>query len=391
MNFFHFSLVRSCAVAALFGTLSLTGCGGGGTDSASNGCNDGPTVFFTAAQVPTLTVSQVKDLRDEDLAAMGNNINLLSDAALTNIESTIAQLNFSCKFRRAQIEAFTPEQILALSPRQVRLLGSVEGGVSQIGNLKLETFARLVTDSVQVAAITPTEYATLHSPYFTSVGSNFHHLSDAVLASMQETFKATSFNFTSNLAAITPAQIETLTPTRLRLLGTAGGNAPKLHFLEEATFRQAMLRQENVERLTPTDAANLRDMHTANLGNNIKYLSDDAMRSLKGTFVYTLETKTSAVGGITATQIVQLTPKQVLLLASVNEGKGLGSMADLTFGALTPEQTATFLPEHVTSVRASQLSKLSVDAIAAMTLNTRASFTSMQTRELNAVQAALFE
>lgn len=391
MTFFTVSFARTVATAVLLSAIALAGCGGGGEGTAANGCNDGPTVYFTAAQVPTLSVAQVKNLRDEDLVALGNNIHLLSDAALVNIESTIAQLNFACKFRRAQIEAFVPEQILALSPRQVRLLGSVEGGLSQIGNLKIETFTRLVSDTAQVAAITPAEYATLHSPYFTAVGNNFHHLSDAVLASMQETFKATAFNFTSHLAAITPAQIDTLTPTRLRLLGTAGGNAPKLHHLDDATFRQAMLRQENVERLTPVDAANLRDMHTANLGSNIQYLRDDAMRSLKGTFVFTLVTKTSAVGGITPAQIVLLTPRQVLLLASVNEGKGLGSMADLTFGALLPAQTAVFLPAHVASVRASQLSKLSLDAIAAMPLPTRASFTAMQVRELNAVQAEFFK
>jgi hypothetical protein len=102
------------------------------------------------------------------------------------------------------------------------------------------------------------------------------------------------------------------------------------------------------------------------------------------------ETKTSAVGGITPAQVMVLSAHQVLLLATVNNGKGLASLAPLAFGALLPTHTATFLPEHVSAVVSGQLAKLSIPAIEAMPLTTRRSFTTLQKRELNAAQAALF-
>ena len=383
---------------ALLTVATVAACGGGtdastssnSTNSTNSVCKDGPTQYYTTAQIPLLTLTQVAALRDEDIVGMGANFKLLTNAAMASLQPNISQPNLACKARISQIEAITPDQIASLSPMQVRFLGSAIGGIAQLKWLSLDTFSRLVRDPEQVAALTVAEYATLYSPYFNSVGGNFLYLSDAVLASMQETYKANFSNFASHIASITPAQIESLTPQRVRLLGTADGSAPKIQFLTEATFRQAMTNRENVTLLTSVDASNLRDMHTPALGANIQYLSDDAMRSLKGTFISNPETKTSAVGGITPVQIILLSSRQVLLLASVNEGKGLASLAPLTFGALLPAQTAAFLPEHVASVRSEQLAKISTVAIEAMPLTTRRSFTALQKRELNAIQLALF-
>lgn len=382
---------------ALVAALSLVACGGGGSaaDSSQNGSscvNDGPTVYYAASAVPLLTTAQVTSLRDEDIAALGANFKLLSNSALSALQGTVSQPSLFCKHRVSQIRAITADQVSSLTPQQVRFLGANSGGgIAQIKWLSVEAFKGLMSDPAQVTAMTAAEYGILFGSSFTQVGANFHYLSDSVLAVMKETFIHTTETSTSHLASITPEQVDALTTTQLRLLGTADGGPPKLQFLTDETYRKAMSKRENVVLLTAVDAANMGARQTANLGANLPFLSDVALQALKGTFVSNPTTTTSAVGGITPAQIALLSPAQILILTSINNGKGLGSLDELTFGALLPTQTAVFSPSHVVAVQAAQLAQLAPAAIAAMPIETRRSFTNLQKLKLTPLQLEYFK
>ena len=456
-------------------TLMLASCGGGGIDIK---CTEAPPRVFTTAQIQTLTPTDIKTVRDDELISFGTDIQYLSNSTIAALTNTVVNTNFWCMPHAAQIESITPTQIAVLSPAQIRFLGAdANAGVAQIKGLTNATFTQLVSSTAQVAALLVPEVATLPSEKFVLIGDNFPVLTDTVLASLKETYNATPNNLMSHIRAITPSQIATLTPARVQILGSAETGVPKISFLADNTFARLVSDPAQVAAFTTQEIAALNSSQFAMIGSNFGQLSDTILSSLKYTYIATPTNSTSQIGGISPSQILSLAPakvrilgaydngiskinylspntfialasdplqvaaitpaeigtfftsniknlglnihylsnaayqcaismsnpqcqvasidyaqtptfsqSQIMIIAALNSGKGIAFMSDLGFGGLTATQVTGLLPAHVVAVNASQLAALSNETLAAFLQATRDSFTSAQKALLSASQ-----
>ncbi len=231
---FVYSLFLVIVTAAL-----LAGCGGGGASSGGVSNNGTPT----PAQVAAITPAQIATYSDEQIIALDVNIKFLSDASL-NALSQMKNLNYNLN---GQIESITQNQILALSPAQVRMIGAASGGMvstSKIQYLNPNTWAALGSDSAQVAAITPAEIATLWDSEIIALGTNINSLSDAALNALSP-MKNLSVNLNGQIQSIYQAQIAALSPAQVRMIGASEGGMPatsKIQYLSPAAWAIILLR-----------------------------------------------------------------------------------------------------------------------------------------------------
>lgn len=383
MNLYK-KMMKAVLLSALGASVMLAGCGGGD-------CVDTPAVVFTPEQIRTMTPAQAKGLRDIDIITMGSNFKLMNDSALAVLNDGVANTTIGCVVRKAQIESITPEQVSSLNPSQVRKIGAAESGIAKIAGLTLPAFEALVASPVQVTALTVGEYKTLPSTYFTTIGANLKFLSNPVLASFSEKFIATKLNLVSNMEAITPDQIATLSQEQIKIMGTSDGGSSKFRYLNEDAYRRLMSEPANVNLITPFDVQYLTNANIVNLGANIKFLSDAALFNFKWTQVTTATTLTSQIGAITPEQVQSLSPQQIMILSTLNQFKGLASLERLSFGALLPAQVSSLMPHHFVTATAAQLATLRETTIAALGADVRLSIRSDQKTLLAASQAAYFK
>ncbi len=313
-------------------TLTLVSCGGGG-GSSSNSPTPAEIAAITPAQIATYTGSQI--------IALGTNFQYLSDAALGALSAT-------------HVFNVTSAQILVLTPAQVRLLGSTAGGVtstSKIGALHLLTWTTLVSDPLQVAAITPAEISTMVSPsggivqWIAALGTNIQYLNDAALGALSQ----------AQVININSAQILVLTPAQVRLLGsTVGGvtSTSKIGALHLLTWTTLVSDPLQVAAITPAEITTMVSpsggivQWIAALGTNIQYLNDAALGALSQ----------AQVININSAQILVLTPAQVRLLGStvggVTSTSKIGALLLLTWTTLVsdPLQVAAITPAEITTM-----------------------------------------
>jgi hypothetical protein len=124
------------------------------------------------------------------------------------------------------------------------------------------TWATLVSDPNQVAAITPAEIATLtlnYSSQITALGTNINTLSDAALGSL--TANTWGINSGAQIQAISAAQVLALSPAQIGIIAginvtTAGGTVYSgISYLNSGAF--ASLSPAQIAVLTPTEKASL--------------------------------------------------------------------------------------------------------------------------------------
>lgn len=346
-------------IVAIASSVFISGCGGGGT-----ACVETPARAFTTDQVASLSAAETATLIDQEIINLGENIKLLSNDALSALKHTVVNPNLMCDPHQPQIASITPDQIAVLSPAQVRFIGSAGTGVSKIEFLNNNTFSRLVSDRVQVAAITVNEMATITTDKYLLIGLNLNALNDATIGSLSETFKAATNNGVSQIAAITPAQIATLSIGQVSLLGAASTGIPKVAFLNTLAFAELVKNPLQVAAFTVDEFATLSAEQIVQLGVSFGVLNDSILTSLKTTFVSAATTHESQIAAITPSQIATLTPAKVRILGAYDNGiSKINFLSDSTFARLVSDTNQT------SQITAQEMSSLYSDKIIGLGVN----------------------
>jgi hypothetical protein len=341
-------------------SISVAGCLGGAGTSAST--------TPSAADVAAITATQIALYSDQQIAALGNNISQLSNAALGAL--TYTTLAADPQHSTGQIESISAAQIAALSPAQVRYIGSTGAGgattTSLIQYLNTGAWAALVANQAQVAAITAAEIPTLWDSEIVAIGANFNYLSNAALGALTYTSLAATQNHgAGQIESITATEIAKLTPAQVRLLGSTGvGGATTtstIVYLNSGTWSTLVSDPAQVAAITPAEIATLTinaSEKTTSIGTNIGHLSDAALGSLTG--------NTSGVsnGGqiqaLSAAQITALTPAQIGIIAAINVPAGGSTVSGISllntgaFGSLNASQIAILTTSEKASLSAGQ-------------------------------------
>jgi trimeric autotransporter adhesin len=398
------------AVLAIYAVSGLVGCGGGGS-GAGNGAPSTPAPL-TPAQVAALTAADITGFTDTQIAALGTNIQFLSNAALSALTYyTATQPGHTV----GQIETISPQQIAVLSPAQIRFIGAAGPGgatlTSQISWLNVGTWAALVNDPLQVAAITPAETATLirnMSEKITALGLNINKLSNAALGQLTAGF---SMGNGAQIAAISAAQIAVLTPAQVRFIGSTGvGGATttsQITALNVGAWAALASDPLQVAAITPAEVAtltfNCAEKITA-LGLNINKLSNAALGQLTAGFSFGCNG--AQIQAITAAQIATFTPAQVRLLGStgiggatttsqiawLNVGAWATLVADpLQVAAMTAAEVASLYPNNFekTVSLGTSIQYLTPAAIAGIGTSTAYTFSGLQITFLSAAQISV--
>lgn len=341
------------------------------------------TLVSNTAQVAALTVAEVGTLPSSKFVLIANNFSALTDAVIASLKETVISSPINTV---AQIYSITPGQIDTLTPARVRLLGSSDTGLSKIAFLNPSTFARLVSNPQQVAALTVAEIATLNSTQFSAVGTNFNLLGNDILASLKATYNASPTNSQSQIAGITPAQIALLTPAQVRLLGSADNGISKINFLAANTFAQLASDSAQVAAITPLEVTTLYTDKIKGLGTNISYLSDAALGNFNYTCPISISNPQCQVGSIEYVQIPAFSQAQIMIIAAMNAGKGIAYLSPTAFGGLQPTQVTALMASHVVNVSAAQLAALREATLSAFPAATTNSLTPAQKAMLTANQ-----
>ena len=340
------------------------------------------------AQVAAMTAEVIPTLTGDEIAAFGNNMNQLSNAALAALTyATNASSN-----PIGQIESITPGEIAALSPAQIRLIGAAgPGGVngtSEIAWLNSGTWSILASNPTQVASITPDEIPTLSASKIVALGSNINQLSSAALAALTYTTNA-STNPIGQIESITAAQIATLSPAQVQLIGSAGAGGvittPNISWLNAGAWETLVSNPAQVAAFTANEIPTLSANEIVALGSNLNQLSNAALAALS----YGTNASSNPIGqieSITAFQLAGLSPAQVSILASISRGTAIAYLNTGVFGAFTADQIAVITPANIVDVSATELAALSVTTLAGMMPSTIASLTSAQKSLLSSAQ-----
>jgi trimeric autotransporter adhesin len=166
-------------------------------------------------QVAAITSQEVPGLSSPKVAAMGLNIQYLTNAALDVLEDAFIATTVN---QTGQIQSITAGQMGVLTVNQVHHIGYLENSVAKIASLSNAAWSVLLASQPQVAAITAAEMQTLSTTRFQTFGSNLQYLSDPALGAIKITFVANPLNSNSQYQVITAAQIQSLTPTQILAL-----------------------------------------------------------------------------------------------------------------------------------------------------------------------------
>jgi trimeric autotransporter adhesin len=327
-------------------SLTLVACGGGGGSGTST--NNPPT----PAEVAAITPAQIATYSTAQIVALDTHIQYLTNPTLG------AMLN-------TQVNAMTATEIGVLTPAQVRLIGSTGAGgattTSKVTSLNASAWAALVGNPTQVAAITPAEIATMSLTEISALGTNIQHLSNAALGAF---IAGVTFN---QVGSISAAQIAVLSPAQVRFIGSTGAGGvtatSKINALNAGTWAQLVSDPLQVAAITAAEAGTLSPTEIAAMGSSLQYLSNAAL----GAFV-TSATTFNQIGAITAAQIAVLSPAQVRFIGSTGAG---GATTTAKINALNAGAWAQLVsdPLQVAAITAAETGTLSPTEIAAMGTN----------------------
>ena len=317
----------------------LTGCGGG-----ESPCLEPPPRTFTSSQVAAFTLKEAATITDVELLSIGTDIKLMSNAALSGLQANTSNTPLWCTQHNAPITSITPAQIAALSPAQVRNLGSSITGVALLVSLNHDTFSQLTSDPAQVSAITVREFATLPSTNVPLFGVNLKHLAREVLTQMRS---GAAFSDPAHLAGITADQIVTFSSAQLRVLGAGDTGIAQFNSLSNNTFIRLASDVAQVAAFTVPEVAALTSERFKLLAPNINALSNRVLQSLRA---FGSVNDNSQLNVITPDQIATLAPAQVRLLGAAETGVAqLNSLNNFAFTRLVtdPAQVAAFTPAEI--------------------------------------------
>lgn len=341
-------------IASISATAILVGCGGGGGASGSStNQTDTPSA---------LTASQIASYSDQQIIDLGTSINQLSPAALGALTEWTRSI-INSPNPNGQIQSLTPTQIEALSPEQVRHIGT-QGGTypAKISFLNATTWKQLVSSTAQVQAILPGEITSMNGDKISAIGANIQFLTTEALRSLS--YGTLASRPLGQIQSLTAAQINALSPAQVRLIGKSAGNIiAQLNWLNSDAWAALAANPEQVKALTPTELADINGDKITALGENIQHLSDDALASLS---YYTLVNRPLGhIQSLTADQIRTLSPSQVRMIG-IDIPPAVAKLHKLdidTWIALTS------VPEQVSAITATEILYLPGERIAAMDVN----------------------
>ena len=363
----------------------LTACGGG------DQCGDAPLNAYTPEQISKLTPSQAKGLRDIEIISMGENFKLLSDESLSHLSDRVAQLDLMCPRHVPNIFAISASQIASLTPHQVRFIGSFSDGIAKLSGLSLDVFEKLMSDPIQAANLTPKEFKKLPSQHFKLIGTNIKYLSDSTLSAYRDTYIPSMINLIAPIQSITISQINALSPSQIKLLGTEEDGLSKYTSLSDASYEAMMSNPENVIRITPKEFANFDNKNISLIGENIKYVSDNVLAGIFYKYISTPRTTKSQIGALTGVQVASLSSHQMQLIIERDDGNGLSHISKESFGSLLPGHLSRLEKSNILGIKSEQLAQLTVESAQSIPLETRMSFTKSQKSLLSYPLSELFK
>ena len=183
--------------------------------------------------VASLTPFDIEKLSDKKITALGTQIRLLSNAAISALTygttSGLASNN-----PVGQIKSITPEQIQVLSTAQVRLLGFnplVQSDEPELNRLQPATWLTLVSIPEQVSSFTADEVKKLSDEKIIAFAENIKYLSVNALKGI--TYGTTSGSASNNpvgqVRSLSAAQIKVLTSAQVKAISDA--NSLNISFL----------------------------------------------------------------------------------------------------------------------------------------------------------------
>ncbi|MEQ1533297.1 MAG: hypothetical protein ABL906_07015, partial [Sideroxydans sp.] len=211
-------------------------------------------------------------------------------------------------------------------------------GTSRISELNAGAWATLVSNPLQVAAITQAEMMTITEAEIVAIGVNFNSLSDSAL----------NFLLGRQLFAITAAQIATLTPAQVRMIGAAavGGvvGTSRISELNAGAWATLVSNPLQVAAITQAEMMTITAAEIVAMGGNFKSLATPALQALSALQLLAID----------AAQITVLTPTQISILAGLIANTGISQLNTGAFSALSAVQIAVLTPMQKASLTAAQ-------------------------------------
>ena len=266
------------------------------------------------AQVAAISAPELVTFSNAQIVAIDINIKYLNNQCLAALKTT----GFSTDLGNQQVQSITAAQIAALNPAQVRLIGAAatgSGGVlgtSQIAYFNTGAWAALVSDPLQVLAITPAEVATLTfngSEKIISMGANLNLLTNAALGVL-----------TVNIGGMGGGQTQNGIQTQ------NGGQIQALSAVQ-------------VMGLSPAQVGVIAGINVTNVGigvfSAISYLNAGAFSSLNA----------AQVAVLTPAHVVNVSAAQLASLSTT----AIAGLAPATIASLTVAQKASLSPTQHTA------------------------------------------
>jgi hypothetical protein len=342
---------------------SLYGCGGGEKYE--------PRVF-TEKEAADMKADVSSTLTPDEMVLLDYKLKFLSNVALGALSPGVT-------FKSGSIQAITPSQIKLLSPTQVQSIGytSQKGGdgPAQIGLLGLKTWQSLMSDPLQIAAVVPAQIPFLSDQQLGAFDTRINKLCDSCIASIVS--KANTGRIHGQIGVLTANQVRSLSTRQIQLLGTLSiyglATPPAFFELNDDAWVAFASNPTNVNSITTSEMRNIDGNQLTLLGVNLKYLTDDAL------FV-------SQIPYISKTQISELSPDQISVIASTNSNYGISKLNITAFGGLTAPQTNILTVTNVLGITAQKLAAITPAAFSGFQTATAASFSNAQKTLLSPAQ-----
>jgi hypothetical protein len=220
------------------------------------------------------------------------------------------------------------------------------------------------------------------------MGQNINQLSNAALEAL--TFGTNAANPTGQIESISAAQIASLAPAQVRLIGAAGAGGvattAEIRWLNAGAWSALAGIPLQVAAITAQEVPTLSDGEIAALGLNINQLSLAALGAL--TWGTNAANPTGQIESISAAQIATLSPAQISAIAWVAPGTGIAYLNLGAFGTLSTAQVGALIPANMSAVTAAELAALTPAAIAGLSPAVVASLSAAQKALLSSPQHA---
>lgn len=293
------------------------------------------TLVGNVNQVAAILPGEFANLNGDKISLIGGNVRFLTDDVLRSLSY------YTLPSRPlGQIQSLTADQMRALSPEQVRLIGDAwEKPGAKLKWLSIDAWAALASDPEQVKRLMSVELVDMNGDKISAMGVNLRYLSDGALRSLS--YYTLPSRPIGHIQALTPIQILSLTPAQVRLIGVSiDPRVAKLNRLDFETWLALVSMPEQVAAITADEMQYLSGERIAAMRAAIADLSDSALCSLRAGAPLDAPAGAGQLQSITAAQIRALSPRQYSIIAGVNDGRGGSLLSESAASAVSDDQRA---------------------------------------------------